>query len=453
MSTPVWDFVRRYAGEEPLRLHMPGHKGIPGLGCEPWDLTEIPGADSLYEASGILRESEEEAGRLYGCPTFYSAEGSSLAVRAMVYLACRWALEREKRPKIAAARNVHRTFVTAAALLDVPLQWIAGESCLQCTLDPTAVETALEADVTALYCTSPDYLGHVQKIEALAALCRRRGILLLVDNAHGAYLRFLPDSRHPMDLGADLCCDSAHKTLPALTGAAYLHIAARHRELAEEAKAALALFGSTSPSYLILASLDRLNGLLAGDYPRALADFLPRAQALKTRLAEAGWRMTGDELLKLTLCPKGRGYTGTEVAEILQTENIYSEFADPDYLVLMLTPALTRDQLDRLAAVLERLPPRTPVDELPPPCPMGPIRLTPRQALLAPWKSVPVERALGRILAETQVGCPPAIPIAVSGEELTREAVAAFRYYGVTEVRVVRSGQQGFSTMCDGSST
>ena len=297
MSTPVWDFVRRYAGEDPLRLHMPGHKGVPGLGPEPWDLTEIPGADSLYEASGILRESEEEAGRLYGCPTFYSAEGSSLAVRAMVFLACRWALDRGKRPKIAAARNVHRTFVTAAALLDVPLRWISGETCLQCTLDPAAVEAALEADVTALYCTSPDYLGHIQEIEGLARLCRRRGILLLVDNAHGAYLRFLPVSRHPMDLGADLCCASAHKTLPALTGAAYLHIAAAHGDLAAQAKAALALFGSTSPSYLILASLDRLNGLLAGDYPRALAAFLPRAQALYLpRSCQGFFRGPGDEL-------------------------------------------------------------------------------------------------------------------------------------------------------------
>lgn len=441
MSTPVWDFVRRYAGEDPLRLHMPGHKGVPGLGPEPWDLTEIPGADSLYEATGILRESEEEAGRLYGCPTFYSAEGSSLAVRAMVFLACRWALDRGKRPKIAAARNVHRTFVTAAALLDVPLQWISGETCLQCTLDPAAVEAALEADVTALYCTSPDYLGHIQEIEGLARLCRRRGILLLVDNAHGAYLRFLPVSRHPMDLGADLCCASAHKTLPALTGAAYLHIAAAHGALAAQAKAALALFGSTSPSYLILASLDRLNGLLAGDYPRALAAFLPRAQALKTRLAEAGWQLTGSEPLKLTLCPKGRGYTGTEIAEILQTARIYSEFADPDYLVLMLTPALSQAQLDRLAEVLEAIPLRRPIRTLPPPCPMGPIRLTPRAAAFAPSETVPVDQALGRILAETQIGCPPAVPIAVCGEELTPEAVAAFRYYGVTEVRVVRSGR------------
>lgn len=438
MNTPVWDFVRRYAAGDPLRLHMPGHKGVPGLGPEPWDLTEIPGADSLYEASGILRESEANAGQLFGCPTFYSAEGSSLAVRAMVYLACRWALDRGYRPKIAAARNVHRTFVTAAALLDVPLQWISGESCLQCTLDPAAVDAALEEDVTALYCTSPDYLGHVQDLAALAVLCRRRGILLLVDNAHGSYLRFLPDARHPMDLGADLCCDSAHKTLPALTGAAYLHIAARHRNMVEEAKTALALFGSTSPSYLILASLDRLNGLLAEDYPRELAAFLPRAAALKARLAEAGWQLTGDEPLKLTLCPKARGYTGEEVAALLQNENIYSEFADPDCLVLMLTPALTQPQLDRLAAVLEDIPPRAPICELPPPCPRGAIRLTPREALLAPRELVPVSEALGRILAETQVGCPPAVPIAVCGEELTQEALAAFRYYGVTDVHTVR---------------
>lgn len=438
MSTPVWDFVRRYAEKDPLRLHMPGHKGVPGLGPEPWDLTEIPGADSLYEASGILQESEEEAGRLFGCPTFYSAEGSSLAVRAMVYLACRWALERGKRPKIAAARNVHRTFVTAAALLDVPLQWIFGETYLQCTLDPAAVEAALEADVTALYCTSPDYLGHIQEIEGLARLCRRRGILLLVDNAHGAYLRFLPETRHPMDLGADLCCDSAHKTLPALTGAAYLHVAVRHQDLAEQAKAALALFGSTSPSYLILASLDRLNGLLAGAYPWDLAAFLPRAAALKGRLRASGWRLTGDEPLKLTLCPKARGYTGEEVEERLRQTGIYSEFADPDYLVLMLTPSLTQPQLDRLAAALEAIFPRRPISELPPPCPQGVISMTPREALFAPWEPVAVNKALGRVLADVQVGCPPAVPIAVCGEALTPAALAAFHYYGVTEVRVVR---------------
>lgn len=440
MKTPVVDFARRYAAGDALRLHMPGHKGQPVLGPESWDLTEIPGADSLYEAAGILRESEENAGQLYGCPTFYSAEGSSLAVRAMVYLACRWAMERGRRPKIAAARNVHRTFVTAAALLDVELQWLtgAGESHLRCTLDPKTVDAALDSDVTALYCTSPDYLGHTQDIAGLAALCRRRDILLLVDGAHGAYLRFLPQSRHPMDLGADFCCASAHKTLPVLTGGAYLHIAAAHGDLTAQAKSALALFGSTSPSYLILESLDACNGLLASDYPRQLAAFLPRAAALKAHLRALGWQLTGDEPLKLTLCPKARGYTGEAVAANLQAAGIFSEFADPDYLVLMLTPALGEAALERLEQALAALPPRAPLGETPPPCPVGPARLTPRQALFAPREQVAVEDALGRVLADVQVSCPPAVPIAVCGEALTAQALAAFRYYGVERVWVVR---------------
>ena len=102
-----------------------------------------------------------------------------------------------------------------------------------------------------MYVTSPDYLGGMQDVAALAEVCHRYGTLLAVDNAHGAYLRFLRPSRHPLDLGADLCCDSAHKTLSVLTGGAYLHIArTAPTSLAENAKEALALFGSTSPSYL-----------------------------------------------------------------------------------------------------------------------------------------------------------------------------------------------------------
>ena len=129
-------------------------------------------------------------------------------------------------------------------------------------------------------------------ISALAAVCRRHGVLLAVDNAHGAYLRFLTPSRHPLDLGADLTCDSAHKTLPVLTGGAYLHIArTAPAGLEEGAKAALALFGSTSPSYLTLASLDRCNADLAGDYPARLAETVERMEALKKQIEEAGGKV------------------------------------------------------------------------------------------------------------------------------------------------------------------
>ena len=102
-----------------------------------------------------------------------------------------------------------------------------------------------------MYVTSPDYLGGQSDVAALAEVSHRHGVPLLADNAHGAYLRFLSPSRHPMDLGADLCCDSAHKTLPVLTGGAYLHVGrAAPEPFRENARRALALFGSTSPSYL-----------------------------------------------------------------------------------------------------------------------------------------------------------------------------------------------------------
>ena len=119
MQTPICDFVRRYAGSGALRLHMPGHKGCGPLGVEQYDITEIGGADSLYEASGIIRRSEQNAGALFGAETFYSTEGSSLCIRAMLYLTALFAGQAAKRVKVAAGRNAHRSFLTACALLDL----------------------------------------------------------------------------------------------------------------------------------------------------------------------------------------------------------------------------------------------------------------------------------------------------------------------------------------------
>ncbi|MDO4740900.1 MAG: PLP-dependent transferase, partial [Eubacteriales bacterium] len=315
MNTPVCDFVRAYAEKKALRLHMPGHKGLGPLGIEALDITEIEGADSLFEADGILRESEENASALFGCPTFYSTEGSSLCIRAMLYLSRLHALSSGRRPLVLAGRNAHKTFLSALALLDIDVEWLypAQESSyLACPLDAQALEQAFagaSAPPGAVYITSPDYLGHVADIAALAEVCHRHGALLLVDNAHGAYLRFLPESMHPMELGADLCCDSAHKTLPVLTGGAYLHIARHLPALAASAKDALALFGSTSPSYLLLQSLDAANPYLEG-YPARLRDFCGHAARFKDALRAHGYQLIEEEPLKATILARAFGYSG-----------------------------------------------------------------------------------------------------------------------------------------------
>ena len=438
MNTPVADFVQRYAKAGTARLHMPGHKGRCFLGCEPWDITEIHGADALYEAEGILAESEQNAAALFGSQrTCYSTEGSSQCIRAMLYLA----VAASGSHTVVAARNVHRAFISAAALLDLEIRWLWPEesrSLCGCPISPAQLEEALGSlpePPAAVYLTSPDYLGGMAEIPALAQVCHQHGTLLLVDNAHGAYLRFLEPSLHPLDLGADLCCDSAHKTLPVLTGGAYLHLSpAAPAWLAAMAKSALGLFGSTSPSYLTLASLDLCNRYLAEGYPQRLAEAVKRLAKLRERLTAAGWRVEPSDPLRVTVAAP-RGVTGQELAGQLRRQGVECEYADRDFLVLMATPENTPEELAQAAAALGQCPGEANPPQLP--LARGERACSIRQAAFAPRETVDAAHSLGRVCGLPTVGCPPAIPIAVSGERITPEALALFAYYGIEQVEVL----------------
>jgi len=444
MTTPVADFVRAYAAANPVRLHMPGHKGVSFLGCEALDITEIAGADSLYEAGGIIAGSEANAAALFGSArTFYAAEGSSQCIRAMLALAL-WnaGLKPGERPVIAAARNVHKSFLYAAALLDFDIFWLWPEvrpSLCSCIVPPEELESALsQVQPAAVYVTSPDYLGGQCDIAALAEIAHRHGVPLLVDNAHGAYLRFLSPSRHPLDLGADLACDSAHKTLPVLTGGAYLHIGKNAPAgLRENARAALALFGSTSPSYLTMASLDLCNGALAEEYPARLRAWAARVEGLRERLRAMGWTVCPSDPLRLTLDAAASGLTGLALAELLRQGGAECEYADGTYTVLMATPENREEDLERVLHALGKNR-RPPLERAVLPPAKGEQAMSARQALFAPQETVPAAESLGRVCGAPTVSCPPAIPIAVSGERIGPEALALFRHYGVETVDVVR---------------
>lgn len=445
MNTPVADFVRDYAGSGVSRLHMPGHKGQPFLGCEALDITEVQGADALFEAEGILRESEEHAASLFETArTLYSTEGSSLCIRAMLFLAltCRPA---GTEPLILAARNVHRSFVYAAALLDLPVQWLwprAGGSLCSCPITGAELDMALSSlplPPAAVYVTSPDYLGLVQPIGELAQVCHRHGTLLLVDNAHGAYLHFLPEPCHPVDLGADLCCDSAHKTLPVLTGGAYLHIARQAPQTAlERSKQAMAMFGSTSPSYLILASLDLCNGYLAGSYRERLYQTQEQLQKLRLRLRDLGWHVPETDPLRLTLHTARSGLPGKKAAGLLRQHRVECEFASQDEVVLMVTPENQPQDLARVIHALGKAPdgPALPAPPVLPGASCIQV-MTPREALFSPQETIPTAQALDQICGAPTVSCPPAIPVAISGERLGPEALAVLEHYGVETVDVV----------------
>ena len=446
MKTPIYDFVKKYSESAPVRMHMPGHKGRGPLGIEAFDITEISGADSLYDASGVINESEKTASALFGCKTLYSTEGSSLTVRAMVYMISVYAKENGKPQKILAARGAHKSFLYATALVNLEVEWLYprdGASYLSAFADADELEELFKSKKddempVAVYITSPDYLGGMCDVKGISEICKKYGVLLAVDNAHGAYLGFLEKSEHPIANGADICCDSAHKTLPVLTPGAYLHISDKAPEsFSLMAKGAMALFASTSPSYLVLQSLDLANPYLEGLKEKIKAAE-PKISELKKKISALGFTLYGKELLKITLCPRLYGYTGTELADILRGFNVECEFADNDYTVLMISPELSENDGEIILNALASVKRKSPLPEIFPKATCCIAVMSPREAIFSPKEEILAEQALGRILAEPSVGCPPAVPILICGEKIDKAAIEAFNYYGIKKVSVVK---------------
>lgn len=450
MNTPIADFVKKYAEKNMSRMHMPGHKGNGFLGCEKYDITEVNGADSLYEADGIIAESEANAAALFGTGrTVYSTEGSSQCIRAMLYLAMmNWkkTAAAGHRPMVVAARNVHKAFVYAAALMDLDVYWLWPEgdmnSLCSCQVSKEMVKETLETlkgqgiIPVSVYLTSPDYLGQRQDIKGIAEICHEFRTLLTVDNAHGAYLHFTKEPMHPMDLGADMCSDSAHKTLPVLTGGAYLQISKNvPEEIRRSAKSAMALFGSTSPSYLTMISLDQCNAYLAGDYRKELDELTEKIKELKEELEALGWQVTLGEPLKMTVHMPGE-ISGIEYAKHLRKYQVECEYADPDFIVFMFTTSNTDEDVYRIREAFgennytyenrRKLNP-TKCSNV----------LSVREAVFAVHEEIPVTEAVGRICASPAVSCPPAIPIVISGERIDENAINLFNYYNISNVDVV----------------
>ena len=230
----------------------------------------------------------------------------------------------------------------------------------------------------------------------------------------------------------------AAKTLPALTGSAYLHLSDRmNRAVGAQAKNALALFGSTSPSYLILQSLDAVNPYLEV-YPQKLEAFLGAVDVLKSRLVQHGYTLYGDEPMKISVDARAYGYTGLELAALFRERNMEPEFADRDHFVLMLTPELPSGALEKIERAFCAIPKRE-ADAAPTPVFLpGETVLSVREAMLSESEILPVACCAGRVLAAASVGCPPAVPIIVCGERITEHALRCFEYYGITECCVVK---------------
>lgn len=445
MNAPIYNFLRYYGNSGILRGHMPGHKGMPPFdeltdelaNAYRYDITEISGADSLFEADGIILESEKNTARLYGSgAAVFSAGGSTNCIQAML-----GAMKLEKR-RIIAVRNVHRAFLNACALLDLDVEWIMPDytnGILSGTLDLLAVEAALAKSPNAcLYVTSPDYTGRLADISALSKLCHKHGAFLLVDNAHGAHLHFFPKSLHPIALGADMCCDSAHKMLPALTGAAVLHTA--DEKYKSVIKQSMSMFASTSPSYLVMMSLDLCNVYIAERIKRDIDLNLRYIHDLRLSLSDR-LAFADGEPFHITVKAAESGYDGSELAELLRKNGAECEYSDKDTLILLMSPVNKAEDHQKLGKDLQNAldsaerKVRRPIN-VPPILPKKAMSI--KDAAFAPCEEIPVENAEGRICASVKVPCPPAVPIAASGEIIDKNCINIFKSYGISSVNVVK---------------
>lgn len=441
MITPVYDFLCGYRKSGTARLHMPGHKGhspVPELDAlYALDITEIKNADSLFEADGIIAQSEKNASELFNtAATVYSVAGSTLCIQSMLAL-----MKQEKRT-IIAVRNVHRAFINAAALLDLDVIWLYPKYCggiLTGEIDLSEAENLLIScqNPTCFYVTSPDYTGKTADISSLAALCHKYDSRLIVDNAHGAHLAFMTKNQHPIHLGADLCCDSAHKMLPALTGAAYLHTS--RPEYAPKLKQVMSMFASTSPSYPIMMSLDLCNRYIAENIRSDLGFVIDNICNIKQAFPTISFAVS--EPLHLTIKAFESGFSGSDFADLLRKFGVECEYSDTEFVVLLISPFEPAENFVKLKfAITEALKCVKPYihSEKNFKIPVLEKVMSIREAAFSTSELVNVEKAEGRISAAVNVPCPPAIPIAVSGEKIDAECIEIFKKYGISKINVVK---------------
>ncbi len=433
---------------------MPGHKGnhfhdILSV-ISRYDITEINGADVLCAADGIIDKSENFAASIFNSKhTLYSAGGSTLAIQTM--LSC---VTHSRGEKIIAGRNAHVAFINSCVLLDIVPVWVVPEGgvdlLLGSPITATDIEKAIVAnpDAKAVYVTSPDYLGVISDLEGISKVCRRYGIPLLVDNAHGSHLAVLDDGyTHPIRY-ADLCCDSPHKTLPVLTGGAYLHIGKGCPIDKSYAKKRMALFSSTSPSYLILLSLDLCNEYLAkhaySDYSKLKQQVKPITDLLKSK---GQLNIPNSDFTKVSIDCFALGYTGEELADLLSKANIEPEYAGHRYVILMLSPFNRESDLELLYNLIYTLPARPAIEEYKKTFFLPKSVLPPRPCYFLEKQTVLVENLADRlddiengklIAAENVFLCPPGIPILVVGEEINNNSLNLLKNYSIFSIDVVK---------------
>ena len=431
MSTPLYDSLKNFADSAPLRLHMPGHKGrMDGLfqDVARMDFTELPPVGDLYADTGAVAVAETLFAEAAGArdALFFSC-GSTQGIYTMLSAAVGMG------GTLILDRGCHKSVYHGMALLDIAPVYLHPD-ILDCGLSepvsPKLLEQALQAhpEAKAVLVTSPSYYGILTDLAPLAEVCHSHGTYLLVDQAHGAHFPFvgIPSAAQA---GADLCVVSAHKTLPALGSSSLLYVGNQAPWEKFRLKELSAIFSTTSPSWPILASIDRAREQL--ERSDGYLKTAEQVRLLRERINEetAFLALTDSPALALDPCrlavdTGSAGLSGFEADRLLRARNIYLEMADDRYLVAIFTCNDQRDDYVRFLSALKDLPVGAPCSMPNQALPVPIIRQSLREALFGPVEQLALLAAAGRTAAQVVAPYPPGIPVLAPGEEITEKHIA-----------------------------
>ncbi|MCL1793982.1 MAG: hypothetical protein FWG34_08940 [Oscillospiraceae bacterium] len=348
-----------YAKKNPVRFHMPGHKGRPKNGLNySLDLTELFFTDSLYEPdkkTNLVYALEKRLSECYfGGADIYSlisCAGATLCVQASVH-----ALKKSKKnanPCIICDRASHVSFANAVTLLEIAPLWVyPGEDFPEKIAEYAKRQNF--GDILGVYVTSPDYYGAMKDIGKISRECKKHSLDLIVDNSHGSHLAFHKNgAMHPMNLGADVSIDSIHKTLPVLTGAALLFAGSKF-DKEKTMRPSMKMFASTSPSYLILQSVEQMADLLEqkGDFMHGR--LLEEIESFEKKAGNLGFAFESGELRDPYRIILNCAGSGEKLYYFLASQNIFCEFYDYDSVVAMTSISNEAGDFQKLFLALEK---------------------------------------------------------------------------------------------------
>ncbi len=453
-KTPYLDALLAYVREETVPFHVPGHKQ--GRGIHPklkdnlgslylaMDLTEVLGLDNLSHPTGVLKEAQELAAKAYGVDySFFLVNGSSSGLHSMLMAVC------NPGDSVILPRNVHKSAFSSLIFSGVVPIYMMPEFDEKLQVDHTVTEKTLEKalndnpNAKAVLLVSPTYYGVSADVKRFVDMIHAHGKIAIVDEAWGPHLHFHPKLPFAAtDAGADLVVNSTHKLLSSLTQSSILHLSG-NRVDRSRLEAVLQLFLTTSPSCLLLASIDATRMQMATEGERWLDKAIMLSEDARARINKIpGLSCIGREIIgrpgvfaldptRLVVSSTELGYTGYEVENILRKKyHVQVELSDLFHVVALVTLGDDQEQIDRLVDGLSRLeandsgePPKPRITKNVKLPDWPPFRLTPREAFVAPHETIPFERAVGRISTELITTYPPGIPSLVPGEELTRDVL------------------------------